>query len=260
MEKQEVKLFKNRYIYFLKNNNNNSVVCEWLENAIDFEGPDGYYFDSKSRLLVIFEQFEIDCSERPRKNGKSLGSTLRKNCIDKYKEVQEEIEAADDYYESTKVIEQGYYEQNGNNITYHFGRNGDKYRNNFINNFCESFETHSSRIENYINRVVEKLAIQPLSVKICFLVEDKTAGGSYYLNDKNSFGAPVILTDTLQFQEMLNLSNVDYVIFGRQDDKIASIGCKGDSKLDKIDLMKKEFFVIPAFLQCTASKKIKPIN
>ena len=257
MGKQEVKFFKNRYIYYLKNNNSSSnfAVCQWLENAVDFERPDGYYFDGKTKLLVIFEHFEIDCSERPEKKGKPLGSILHKNYIDKHKEVQKEIQASDDYYVSTKIIEQGYYEQNGNNRTYHIGQNGDKYRNNFINNFYESFKNHSSKIKEYINKVIEELKIQPLSIKVCFLVEDKTLGGSYYLNDENFFGFPVVLTDTLQFQEMLNNSNVDYVIFGRQQDNIASIGCKGDSEVGKIDLMKKEFFIIPAFPLFTASKK-----
>ena len=64
MSKQEILSFKNRYITYLKNNNGNCNICEWLENAIDFESPDGYYFDENSRLLVIFEHFEIDCSER----------------------------------------------------------------------------------------------------------------------------------------------------------------------------------------------------
>lgn len=61
----------------------------------------------------------------------------------------------------------------------------------------------------------------------------------------------------MQFQEILNNSNIDYVIFGRQHDNIAGIGYKGDSEADKIDLLKKEFFVIPAFPLFTASKKIK---
>ena len=256
MGKQEVKFFKNRYIDYLKNNSN-FVVCEWLENAVDFERPDGYYFDSKSKLLVLFEHFEIDCSERFTKKGKQLGSTLRKNYIDKHKEVQKEIQASDDYYVSTKVIEQGYCEQDGNNRTYYIGQNGDKYRNNFINNFYESFKNHSSKIEEYINKVIEELKIQPLLTKVCFIIEDKTLGGTYYLNDKNSFGDPVVLTDTLQFQETLNNSNVDYVIFGRQQDRITGIGYKGYNGLDKIDLTKKEFFVIPAFPLITASKKTK---
>ena len=118
MKKEEVTLFKNRYADDLKNNSN-SAVCKWINNAVDFERPDGYYFDSKSKLLVIFEHFEIDCSERPKKNGKPLGSTLHKNYIDKHKEVQKEIQKSDDYYASTKVIAQGYYEQDKNNKTYY---------------------------------------------------------------------------------------------------------------------------------------------
>ena len=61
MEKHEVTFFKNHYIDYLKKRND-SDVCMWLENAIDFEEPDGYYFDSKNDLLVIFEHFDIDCA------------------------------------------------------------------------------------------------------------------------------------------------------------------------------------------------------
>lgn len=200
MGKQEVKLFKNRYIDYLKNNSN-FTVCEWLENAVDYERPDGYFFDGKSKLLVIFEHFEIDCSERCEKKGKPLGFILHKNYVDKHKDVQKEIQASDDYYVSEKVIEQGYYEQNGNTRTYHIGQNGDKYRDNFINNFCLSFKNHSLKIEEYINRTIGELGILPLTIKVCFLVEDKTLGGAYYLDDKNFFGNPVVLTDTCNFKK-----------------------------------------------------------
>lgn len=256
MKKQEVTYFKKRYIDCLKNNNGNSIICEWLENVVDFERPDGYYFDNNSKLLVIFEHFEIDCSERLKKGEKLLGSTLHKNYIDKHKEVQKEIQASDDYYESTKVIGQGYYKQDGNNITYYIGSDGDKYRNNFINNFYESFDRHISKIEEYKNNIIRELRIQPLEIKVCFLVEDKTMGGTYYSNDKNLPGNPVILTDTLQFQAKINNSNIDYVVFGQQNE-IIGVGRSGDSEMNKIDLSEKEFFVIPAFPLITASKRIE---
>ena len=254
--KKEVTLFKNHYIDYLKINNSNSDICVWLENAVDFEGPDGYYFDSSKNLLVIFEHFDIDCSERIIKKGKDHGSTLRKNSNEKYKEVQEEIQTSDDYYESTKIIRQGYYEQDGNNITYHFGRDGDKYRNNYINNFRKSFENHCKNIENYKNKVIDILKIQPLEIKVCFLVEDKTMFGTYYLNAKKSQGEPVVLTDTLQFQTIINHSNVDCVVFGQQHE-IVGVGYKGDSELNKIDLNKKEFWIIPASPYITVAKKIE---
>ena len=258
MSKQEILSFKNRYITYLKNNNGNCNICEWLENAIDFESPDGYYFDENSRLLVIFEHFEIDCSERPvNEKGKSLGSTRSKNFVDKHKEVQKEIQESDcDYYESTKVVEQGYYKQDGNNRIYELGKNGDKYRDNFIKNFYESFETNWKKIEKYKNNVIEKLGIQPLEFKVCFLVEDKTNGGTHYLENGIPSDKPVILTDALQFQEKINNSKVDLVIYGQSDNNgIIGVGYKGDSVLNKIDLMKKEFFVLPSLPLFTFSKK-----
>ena len=115
------------------------------------------------------------------------------------------------------------------------------------------YSTH--KIEEYKNNLIERLKIQPLDIKVCFLVEDKTVFGTHYLSNNNSYGEPVVLTDTLQFQGTINNSNVDYIISGREQDQISCIGCKGDSEQDKIDLLKKEFFVIPAIPLFTASKK-----
>ena len=254
MSKNEVTRFKNSYINFLKKHEK-SDLCKWLENATDFEKPDGYYFDRNNKFLVIFEHFDIDCSEQMKKKTKSLGSTLRKNYNDTNQEVQNEIQSSGDLYESTKVIEQGYYTQSGNNKTFHIGENGDKYRDNFVKNFKESFDSHSKKIEEYKTHVIQELKIQPTKIQICFLVEDKTLLGTYYLTKKKSYGDPVILTDTLQFQEIINRSSVDHLIFGRQQDKIACIGHKGDSKSKKIDLNEREFFVFPAIPLFTASKK-----
>ena len=257
MRKKELTIFRNKYINYLKKTTESLDLIKWIENAIDFEGPDGYYFDFNNNLLVIFEHFEIDCSERPKKKGNSIGSILHKNYIDTYKEIKKEIQSSKDYYESTKIIEQGYYEQKDNNKIYYLDQNGDKYRNNFINNFYDSFENHHKKLEDYKSNIFQKLNIQPLDIKVCFLIEDKTIFGTYYSDKKNWFDSPVILTETLQFQEIINNSSVNYVIFGRQEDKISSIGYKGDSQLEKIDLSKKEFFVIPAVPVFTASKQLQ---
>ena len=254
MSKNEVTRFKNSYINFLKKHEK-SDLCKWLENATDFEKPDGYYFDRNNKFLVIFEHFDIDCSEQMKKKTKSLGSTLRKNYNDTNQEVQNEIQSSGDLYESTKVIEQGYYTQSGNNKTFHIGENGDKYRDNFVKNFKESFDSHSKKIEEYKTHVIQELKIQPTKIQICFLVEDKTLFGTYYLNSKKSCGAPVVLTNTLQFQQIIDSSCVDFIIFGRQQDKTAFVGYKDSRKSEEIDLNTKEFFVIPAGLLFTASKK-----
>ena len=111
MSKNEIARFKNRYLIFSKIDSEQIGV--WLRNAVNFDRPDGYYYDAENKLLVIFEHFDIDCSERIIKNGKSNGSILRKNIHDEYQQVQKELQASEDDYESTKVIEQGYFEQDG---------------------------------------------------------------------------------------------------------------------------------------------------
>ena len=258
MSKHEILSFKNRYINYLKNNNGDYNICDWLQNAVDFERPDGYYFDENNRLLVIFEHFEIDCSERLIKNGKSLGSKRSKNFVDKHNEVQKEIrESNSDYYESTKIVEQGYSKQEGDKIIYDLFGGGDKNRNNLINNFYESFDNHCKKIEKYKNNVINRLKIQPLEIKVCFLVEDKTTGGTYYLENGIPSDKPVVLTDSLQVQQRINNSNVDYIIFGERQGGSAGVGFKGGSELNKIDLTKKEIFIVSPLLQITFAQKIK---
>ena len=145
MSKNEIARFKIRYKIFSKTDGEKIGV--WLSNAVDFDRPDGYYYDADNKLLVIFEHFDIDCSERITKNGKSNGSILRKNSHDVYQQVQKELQVSEDDYESTKVIEQGYFEQDGDRKICYVGEDGDKYRNNYINNFIESFESHTKKIE-----------------------------------------------------------------------------------------------------------------
>lgn len=254
IDKKELTSFKNRYLSFFKKNNQNSDICEWLENAVDFEKPDGYYYDKNNKVLIIFEHFDIDCSEKIKKKDKVFGSVMRKNSIDKIQEVSREIETADTDYQSTKIIEQGYYKQEGNKKIFHIGHNGAEYRNNFVQNFLDAFNFHHNKIEQYIQGVINELNVQPIEVKKCFLIEDKTLLGTYYLNNKKGKGDPVILTDTLLFQETINNSKVDFVIFARHQDKTAFCGNK-DDKHKKIDLNKQEFYVIPAIPFITISKK-----
>ena len=75
-QKNEITLFKQ--YYFVKNLNTkgtieyNSVsynqphtfddIIHALLYCIDFEQPDGYYFDNKTSTLYIFEHFVFDCS------------------------------------------------------------------------------------------------------------------------------------------------------------------------------------------------------
>ena len=243
---QEVSNFRTKYLNFLKNNNFNRDLCKWLESATDFEGPDGYYYDKRKNTLILFEHFEIDCSELIIKNNKAMGSRLQRNSNVAYQETQKEIQTSkDNYYETTKVIEQGCYKEVDNKKVFVVGENGDKYRDYFINSFKYSFNKHISKIESYKQHLSQKLSITPTNLVVVFLVEDKTNGGTYFLKNKNMRGAPVILTNTLQFQELVDKSDVDYVLSAREYDKTVSVGYKGDCE-DKIDLKNEEFYIIPA--------------
>ena len=253
----EVSSFKKRYLTYFKNNYSKDNICNWLEQAVDFERPDGYYYDSKTRLLIIFEHFVFNCSENIIKKGKSQGSLLHKELNDKYHEVQKEIQSATDNYESTKVIMQGYYEKNGNKTVIKIGENGDKYRNNYINNFKTAFNEHSAKIDEYKDNLIINLNIKPLETKVVFLIEDTTMFGSKFLEKGNSPWKPVILTNTLQFQDIINNSNVDFVIAACQNgDGGVNIGYKNDSS-NKIDLNQTEFYIIAGAPYITFAKKTK---
>lgn len=258
MSKAEITHFKNNYRPQIENLSKKDNYCKSLLNAVDFERPDGYYYDKDNDNLIIFEHFEIDCSERINKNGNPLGSILRKNFRDKKKEVRKELNSCSKTsYESTKIIEQGYYEEKNNVKTYFIGQNGDKYRNNYLTNFQQSFNDHNKNKSDYINRVVTYLGVQPQETKIVFVIEDKTLFGTYYKTEKNNMDSPVILTNTLQLQESLNYSDVDCVIFVQRDNKIMGAAHKGDSLTDKIDLRTKELFIMPAALLFTFATKSK---
>ena len=57
MSKNEIARFKNRYKILSKTDSEQIGV--WLSNAVDFDRPDGYYYDAENKLLVIFEHFEL---------------------------------------------------------------------------------------------------------------------------------------------------------------------------------------------------------
>lgn len=112
------------------------------------EAPDGYFYDSDSNKLFIFEHFEFDSS--PRKKG---SSKLRKNLAIVNKENSDEIKKENDhnkYHEITKTIEQGYSTKENNTIVYKLGENGKEYRENYLKNFTQSFLYHQSQIGKYM--------------------------------------------------------------------------------------------------------------
>ena len=217
------------------------------------EAPDGYFYDSDSNKLFIFEYFEFDSSRR-----KKGSSKLRKNLAIVNKETSDEIKKENDhnkYHEITKTIEQGYAIKENNTIVYKLGENGKEYRENYLKNFTQSFLNHQSQIGKYKKNCIEKINLDILEYVIVFVVEDVTLGGTYFLKGKGA-GDLVNPLKTKQFMEVLEDSKIDYLIFNSLHDptmlSILDKKCINDLlKNNAVDLDNKEFFVFPAMPQFT---------
>lgn len=153
----------------------------------------------------------------------------------------------------SKEIE-GYCENN----TYKMGANSIEYRNNYIENFTNSFNKHLSQIEKYKDDCMKKLKLLPNKIVISFVCEDKTLGGTYY-KENNKMGKCVNPLATKQFINLLKKSSIDYLIFNSQNDPsqltVLSKNSINDNLLKKSkDLDDKEFYIIPAFPKFTFFK------
>lgn len=245
------------YISLSEDKEKITAVVEALFDAEDFEAPDGYYYDVTNKIIYLFEYFEFDCSKR-----KKGSSRLRENISKANREIKKEIQNIkdDSTNEFVKVIEQGYCDISNNTITYHLGANGDKYRNNYIANFTETFTDHENNIDKYKINCLNKIQENVNQIVIVFVVEDITCMGTYY-NQNGKCSEEVNLLLTKQFLELFEKSNVDYLIFKMRDshESVFSIIDKefiNENIKDKsIDLNQRELFIYPAFPQFNFVKK-----
>ena len=260
--KNEISAFRakyidnNSYIFF----QSLSIGAQTAEKMIgifkqsrDFESPDGYYFDRESLTLHIFEQFVFDCSPRI-----GDGSSLKRNTKEATDAINEELKTSGETYSSVKAIVQGYSKQD-EPTTFVLGENGDKYRDNYIVSFRKAYQDHVVKLDKYRENCQKEIGVIPQKVVISFLIEDVTKFGTYFLVGKDR-GDPVILTCTKQFIDVFSNSTVDYVFFGREDDRCLFICDRSilDDNLEKyIDLHSKEFHIIPLAPLSTVVKKNK---
>lgn len=227
----------------------NKIMNNLFGNIVYRDCPDGYFYDKNNNIVYIYEHFEIDCSPYDKK-----GSQLRKSLAESKRITNKKIKEKKNG-EITTTLDQGYsYIDEEGTRHFEIGKNGDKYRNNYINKFNDCFDTHSKHINLYKENCLKELEIDNAKFKIIFIVEDVTEGGTYYLKGRG-YGDCVNPLLTRQFQNKLYNSNVDYLIF-------SSIQFRSLSILDKknlnkevieksIDLEKKEFFVAPSMIYLT---------
>ncbi len=217
--------------------------------------PDGYVYDVNDNLIYIYEHFEIDCSPHSKK-----GSELRTSISTVKRESNQEM-LNNESGEIIRVINQGYlYKKDDVTIVYEVGKNGDRYRENYLNTFYALFDKHHKHLELYKKNCAEKLQINNPKFKIIFVVEDVTLGGTCLLNGKGC-GDPVMPLISKQFQEKLFNSNVDYLIFNSRQFGLLSILDKKylntKTILESLDLKEKEFFVFPAMPNITFYTKTR---
>lgn len=250
------KIVKNRIEYYAISNNNDECkkIIENMFSVNYRDSPDGYIYDKKNNIVYIYEHFEIDCSQHNKK-----GSKLRRNLAKIKREVNREMDDNNEG-EILKNIEQGYStKKDDGTIVFEIGKNGEKYRNNYINNFNDLFEKHHKQLKLYRDNCMTELGIYDAIFKFIFVIEDVTTGGTYYLNGRGP-GQQVIPLFTKQFQEKLLNSNVDYLVFkSLQNSGLLTVLDKQyliDEKVElSIDLEGKEFYVFPAMIQTTFYKK-----
>lgn len=238
--------------YFIDNNLcEEAKIINGLFKCENFEHPDGYFYDKSENILYIYEHFSIDCS--PTKKG---SSKLRESSSMVYKKENKYIENAKENGTIESVIEQGYCKDN----VYHVGADGDKYRDNYLNNFIRSFSEHSSQIESYKNDCCKYLDKIPEKIIVNFVIEDFTMFGTKFKEGKNigDFVNPLV---TKNFAEILLKSDVDAFIFNSlQNPQMLTVLTKNSLKkidIDSlIDLKNKEFYIIPVALYFTGFLKI----
>lgn len=238
--------------YILEDREFGRKIIDGLFKCIQFEHPDGYFYDKNVNTVYIYEHFSIDCS--PTKKGSSRlrqSSSMVNKKENKYIENTEK----DDTIES--VVEQGYCKDN----VYYVGADGDKYRDNYLNNFIRLFNEHSSQIEKYKIDCCKNLGFEPKKYIICFVIEDYTLFGTRFKEDKKigDFVNPLV---TKNFAEILLNSDIDAFIFNSvENPKMLTVLTKNSLKkinLDSlIDLKDKEFYIIPAAVKFTGFSKIK---
>lgn len=229
-----------------------SKIIGGLFRCKRFEHPDGYFYDENVNTVYIYEHFSIDCS--PTKKG---SSRLRESSSNVYKKENKYIENTEEDGTIESVVEQGYCKDN----VYYVGADGDKYRDNYINNFIRSFNEHSSQIEKYKIDCCKDLGFVPEKYIICFVIEDYTLFGTRFKEDKKigDFVNPLV---TKNFAEILLKSDIDAFIFNSVGNpKMLTVLTKNSLKeinLDSLmDLNDKEFYIIPAAVKFTGFSKIK---
>lgn len=259
-QKNEITLFKQ--YYFVKNLNTkgtieyNSVsynqphtfddIIHALLYCIDFEQPDGYYFDNKTSTLYIFEHFVFDCSRTNRR-----GSTLRRNICKVNKEVGLEAKNLSEDKIIIKNIIQGGDVQSGDAAIIHVGQDGEKFRSNYIENFKRQYTNHAMKISDYITHCKQKINVTPNKIITSFLIEDVTLGGTCYKN-QNGIREAVNLLLTKQFLEIFSGSPVDYVFFGNLGDDSLTVCDKSivnDNPSKYMNLLTTDFIVFSAMPQ-----------
>ncbi len=160
-----------------------------------YDKPDGYIITKK--YIYIFEHFEIDATNNSKKGSQSR---REENRIDrKFKNIkvnkQNEMKTILETYDITISIE------------------------NLVENFKNICQDHHNKIESYKNNLIKKgIASLDSKFKICFVIEDVTPLGTFYLNNfKRTTLRISNIKECLNFLQK-NIINVDYYFLLNQYD------------------------------------------
>ncbi len=219
--KKEVTKFIDKYlnkkVFILSNEVLTCNIHDIINNAVDFERPDGYAIIENQCLII--EHFEFDPYIHKKKS-----SEFRKVESDNER-LQKKL------FEKTNYIDETDYEYKmmKSSITVHASKN------DYIHNLERCFKSHANKYKYYQDNI--KSQINDLSADhMCFFIEDKTIFGSYYKESQT----PFLITCTKEFIELWEKYDfVDYIFIGL--DGISSKPCYC---LERHSLINKKFLSI----------------
>lgn len=166
-------------------------VEEAIQKVKPFERPD--IISMVDDKIIAIEHFEFDCYNRTKKGSK-------------YKR---------EYFIMDKKLKGEMLEklENNNEASVHGKIIENTSLSNYINNFKESYEEHYNKIENYNQNIIEKFSCDKDNIINCFLIEDTTPLGVYYLDDKRKQYnlIPIKIEEILDF--ISERKKVKYLIF-----------------------------------------------
>lgn len=192
-------IYRGAKLYYLdKSTFNHPRLFENLARSIKMDRPDLYFIDHKSKMVYMFEHFQIDASKHNKK-GSTIIAEIARNDRKAEKEVVEK--ERNGCFETTV-----YRNQLTSKLSY----------KSYVESSIKSFNEHKSRISQYKKHVCEQehISENDYSFLTTFIIEDGYIGGTPHYKDVQKGIHPY---DSMEFLNVYqNQSLVDCIICSSQ--------------------------------------------